>query len=321
MSCYKPIKAYKSNSKRTKNGKAYIAFKIDDAGHSYELVDLPCGQCIGCRLDRSKQWALRCVHEASLFKNNCFITLTFDDYHLNELQTLVKADFQKFMKRLRKRFKGFEYVITDQGKKRFPIRYFHCGEYGSQLRRPHHHACLFNFDFEDKILWQRKNGICLYRSPTLEELWPFGFCTIGDVTFDSAAYVARYVTKKITGDMAAIHYAYVDEETGEMFYIEPEYVTMSRRPGIGKRWFDKFGETDVYSKDFITINGRIQKVPAYYDKIYDQIDPNALRIIKNKRVAKAKAKDWLEQTPCRLNVKRIVKERKIGDFLERTVEK
>lgn len=320
MPCYKPIKAYKSLTKRSKNGKTYIAFKLDDAGGAYELLDLPCGQCIGCRLDRSKDWAVRCVHEASLYDFNCFITLTFDDEHMNEHESLVKSDFQNFMKRLRKKYNGFNEVTKEDGTKSSPIRFFHCGEYGSLLKRPHHHACLFNFDFPDKVLWSIRKGVRLYRSAELEKLWPFGFSTIGDVTFESAAYVARYVTKKLTGDMAAIHYSRVDEETGEMFYVEPEYITMSRRPGIGKGWMDKFGDSDVYSKDFITINGKIQKVPRYYDKIYDKINPTRFSDIKAKRIEKAKSIPWQEKCSSRLNVKRIVKERKINDCLERTVE-
>ena len=120
---------------------------------------MPCGQCIGCRLERSRQWAIRCVHEASLWPDNCFVTLTFDDDNIISSGSLVKADFQKFMKRLRKRFgKG--------------VRYFHCGEYGDLLGRPHHHACLFNFSFPDRYLWSSSGGVNLYRSPTLEELWP-----------------------------------------------------------------------------------------------------------------------------------------------------
>ena len=108
----------------------------------------------------------------------------------------------------------FGYVPT-QG-----VRFFHCGEYGELLYRPHYHACLFGFDFSDKVLWSTRGGVRLYRSKILEKLWTFGFSTIGDVTFESAAYVARYCTKKITGDKADEHY------NGR----SPEYVTMSRPP-------------------------------------------------------------------------------------------
>ena len=206
MPCYKPLHAFRSLDKKTKNGKTAIFFKRADAGNLSLRIDLPCGQCIGCRIDRSRDWALRCVHEASSFTYNCFVTLTFDDVHLNHRGSLVKSDFQKFMKRLRKRYDGIDAVSRPDGSVHFPIRYFHCGEYGSLLSRPHHHACLFNFDFPDKELWSTRSGVRLFRSESLERLWPFGFCTIGEVTWESAAYVARYVTKKVTGKDAASHY-------------------------------------------------------------------------------------------------------------------
>ena len=282
MSCYKPLKAYLSHEHKTKNGKAKVYFDRVKAGFS-SLVELPCGQCLGCRIDKSREWALRCVHESSCFENNCFITLTFCDSHLRVDGSLVKRDFQLFMKRLRKRFTGIEPVVDHDGKKRYPIRYFHCGEYGAELQRPHHHACLFNFDFPDKVIWSVRDGVRLFRSALLEELWPYGFCTIGDVTFESAAYVARYVTKKITGDAAASHYLRVVRDTGELVYVLPEYITMSRRPGIGKAWFERFND-DVFPKDFVTSAGKVYKVPSYYDKLYDSLRPEDFLKIKKKRL-------------------------------------
>lgn len=112
MACYNPIKAYVSYERRTKNGKSQIQFSRKDAGFS-RPVDLPCGQCIGCRIQRSKDWALRCIHEASIYESNCFITLTFNKGTMNNTGTLVKSDFQKFMKRLRKRFRGFSPVVRN----------------------------------------------------------------------------------------------------------------------------------------------------------------------------------------------------------------
>ncbi len=205
--------------------------------HHYHAIQLPCGQCSGCRLERSRSWAVRCVHEASLHDENCFITLTFNNHYLDPIGSLDKRTFQLFMKRLRKEIAP--------GK----VRFFHCGEYGSKMKRPHHHACLFGFDFPDKWLFDTREGVDLYRSPMLERLWPFGFSTIGEVTFESAAYVARYISKKINGELAPAHYARVDHKTGEMFSILPEYITMSLRPGIAGAWFDKF-EGDVFPRIF-----------------------------------------------------------------------
>lgn len=309
--CLRPLKAYRTVN-RTENGKAEIVFRQPrEAGYTH--IDLPCGQCISCRIDRSKSWALRCMHEAQQYDSNCFITLTFNDENINKTGTLIKSDFQKFMKRLRKKFKGHAGVKKDDGTLHYPIRFFHCGEYGSQLGRPHHHACLFNFDFDDKELWSVRDNVSLYRSCSLEQLWPFGFSTIGSVTFESCAYVARYITKKIScSDQKYYetqeeyyerkhHYSRTDESTGELIPIEPEYITMSRRPGIGKRWFEQYRQ-DVYPSDFITHKGKKFKPPRYYDKLYDEISPDSMETIKKERKKNAlKHKD--NNTPRRLSAR------------------
>lgn len=209
------------------------------------------------------------MHEASLYEKNCFITLTFSDDKLNEKSSLVKSDFQNFMKRLRKEFYG-----NSKG----DVRYFHCGEYGENFARPHHHACLFNFDFPDKTLWKSSDGGNLYRSRTLEKLWTFGYSTIGSVTYESAAYVARYVTKKINGKLAPGHYQ------GRL----PEYTTMSRRPGIARDWYEKYKNTDVFPRDYIVLNGVKGKVPKYYNRIYELTNPEEYGMLRENRIAKAK---------------------------------
>ena len=171
MVCYYPLLAVRTNddsvriigSKRNKSDRRFNArYTRADYTDSFEL---PCGQCIGCRLEYSRQWAIRCMHEASLYEDNCFITLTYDQDHLPHDRSLNKSHFQKFMKRLRKRFGG-------------GIRFYHCGEYGERTRRPHYHACIFNFDFSDKKLFKIVNNHRLYTSEQLEELWPFGFSTM-----------------------------------------------------------------------------------------------------------------------------------------------
>lgn len=307
MACYHPLNAYQSLTQKNENGKKIVTFSnIGMPKGSYEQIQLPCNQCIGCRIDRSRDWALRCVHEASMWTDNCFITLTFDDENINKLGTLVKSDFQKFIKRLRKKFRGNESTYNEKGKLHYPIRYFHCGEYGTDYQRPHHHACIFNFDFLDKELWTLRSGTKLFRSKQLEKLWPYGFCTVGEVTFESAAYCARYITKKITGEKAEENYSYngyVDKETGECYKnyplshgelveeripFQPEYITMSRRPGIGKGWYEKYGETDIRSKDFCTLNGKKFKTPRFYDKIYDEIDRKKMEVIREQRKENAK---------------------------------
>lgn len=275
MPCFHPLKGYRSRHVNA-SGKRSIVFDIK-SGYLDMKLTIPCGQCIGCRLDRSRQWAIRCMHEASLYQRNCFITLTFNDQHVSD--SLNKRDFVLFMKRLRKKF--------GEG-----IRYFHCGEYGELLQRPHHHACLFNFDFPDKVLFSVKRGVSLYRSAILEQLWPFGFCTVGSVTFESAAYVARYVTKKVTGKKSSDYYQ------GKV----PEYVTMSRRPGIAREWFERFKD-DVYPSDFVVIRNGIKcRPPRYYDSIYDLYDSDSFATIKKKRMLRLN--DHLgDLTPERLSAR------------------
>lgn len=263
MPCYKPLKAWVSDEPND-NGKFPLTWDIRRANPHAGIVDVPCGQCIGCKLERSRQWAIRCVHEASLYDQNCFITLTYDEVNVPVNGSLIKSDFQKFMKRLRKRI----------GSK---VRFFHCGEYGEKNSRPHYHACLFGYDFPDKELWSVRGDVKLYRSASLEDLWRFGISTVGDVNFNSAAYVARYVTKKVTGDPAEAHYK------GRV----PEYVTMSRRPGIAYDWYKKFS-SDVYPDDFVVIRDGVKcRPPKYYDALYDLDDSESHDILKAKRKERA----------------------------------
>ena len=273
MACFTPLSAWYSKE-QNETGKRPLVFSRAQALDPDSPLEIACGQCIGCRLERSKQWAVRCMHEASLYEDNCFITLTFNPESLEKREfpeSLDKRDFQLFMKRLRKKFGA-------------NIRYFHCGEYGDELSRPHYHACLFNFDFPDKKLFKiTPTGSRLYISDALSKLWPFGFSTIGDVTFESAAYVARYITKKQTGKNAHKHYELIDKETGEVKQLKPEYTTMSRRPGIGKAWFDKYHK-DVYPKDFITVNGVKMRPPKYYDKEFEKLDSDYYSEIKAARI-------------------------------------
>lgn len=242
---------------------------------------VPCGRCIGCRLERSRQWAVRCMHEASLSDRNCFVTLTYEDDRLplpywkvhpetGELMrsgSLVKADFQRFIKRLRRRFSDDR------------IRYYHCGEYGDNLGRPHYHGLLFGFDFQDKEPWVVRKELPVWRSNSLEEVWDFGQSEIGSVTFESAAYVARYCTKVVNGPRAKDHYEVADVVSGEVQSLQPEYSTMSRRPGIGAGWFAKF-RSDVYPSDQVVSRGFPGKPPRYYDTLLEREDSQMLEEVK-----------------------------------------
>lgn len=304
MPCYHPIQAYWLMGERTSKGNRTILFTEPRAGEVYSELKVPCGQCIGCRLDRSRNWAIRCVHEAKLHEDNCFITLTYDDVKkpIHYDGGLHKRDFQLFIKKVRKHFDDIR------------IRYFHCGEYGERRGRPHYHACLFGLDFKDKKILKKTEVGNLYTSEILEKLWGYGFCTIGDVTFDSAAYVARYITKKITGSDSDIYYT--DLDTGLL--KEKEYVTMSRRPGIGHDWLKKYAR-ETYSTDSVIMNGRQVRPARYYDNIFDVDHPELFSKIKQNRIDKSK----LFKENCtdeRLAVREKVATAKLKAFKRRSYE-
>ncbi len=289
MACFHPLECWLVGFPDDR-GKRAISFKEPfRTNNPVKKITVPCGRCIGCRLERSRQWAIRCSHEASLYENNCFITLTYNNEHLPPYGSLQKAHFQKFMKRLRKK---------NPGKR---IRYFQCGEYGEKLKRPHYHACLFNYDVPDRKFYKQKGDVRLYTSETLEGLWPMGFSTVGDVTFKSAAYVARYVMKKVSGNQMEEHYSVVDDETGEIVLREPEYTTMSLKPGIGAMWFKKY-QSDVYPSDEVIIKGRQVKPPRFYDTLYEQAEPNGFNLIKMRREETAED-NAANNTPERLGVR------------------
>lgn len=292
MPCFHPIKGYKS-IKKTENGKRAIVFS-PRLGFVDQPLTIACGQCIGCRLEKSRQWAVRCVHEAQTHQDNCFITLTYDNDNLPSDHSLNLKDYQKFMKRLRKKYGN-------------NIRFFHCGEYGDKYSRPHYHACIFGFDFKDKYLHKIHNEQKYYRSPSLEKLWPFGFSIIGNLTFESAAYVSRYVTKKLTGKDKE-NYNRVNVIDGEIFKVAPEYATMSRRPGIGKEWYDKY-KNDVYPHDYVIINGKKIKPPKYYDRLYEIDDLQEYTQLKNKRELTGKEHSN-NNTPERLEVRETIQKLK-----------
>ena len=299
MSCYHPIECWRSNEGRDpRSGKWKLVFKREEGMVGYPSLKIACGGCIGCRLEKARAWALRCVQEAKLHERNCFLTLTYNNEKVIERcgvydeekncisqLSLNKRDFVLFMKKLRRWY---------EKKHERKIRFYHCGEYGELYGRPHHHVCCFGLDFEDKRLV--RDGECrLYHSVKLDELWEYGYCTIGEVTYDSAAYVAKYVTKKIYGEMADTWYD----------GIQPEYCTMSRRPGIGREWFEKYN-SDVYNLDQVVVlknNGSLNlRPPKYYDYLYDKLEPKKLEQIKIERRKKA-SKRQSENTYERLKVR------------------
>ena len=274
MPCYHPLHGYE------KEGGGWTP--LNNRSSTGRGMTIPCGQCIGCRLERSRQWAIRCIHEAQMFGNkNVFVTLTYNNQHLPLDGSLDYSHFQGFMKRLRKRFvppNPFDPKLDPEAYADFAlkhgVRFYMCGEYGDESRRPHYHAILFNIKFDDRVRWRKTpTGYYQYRSKTLEDLWGLGNCEFGDVTFKSAAYVARYIMKKVNGDAATMHYCDIDPETGEILAeLKPEFSQMSRRPGIGRGWIEKF-QSDVYPHGSLVVNGREVRPPRYYDQYFRSVDP------------------------------------------------
>lgn len=298
MACFHPLQAY-----QTSDGSIIFSERKGDVVRS---LSLPCGQCWGCRLERSRQWAVRCMHEASLYEHNCFITLTYDNDHCPTDRSLNYGDFQRFMKRFRKRFKGST------------IRFYMAGEYGEKFERPHFHACIFGFDFSDKVLFKRTpSGALIYRSQSLEYLWPFGYSSIGDVTFESAAYVARYVMKKRTGKGVGDHYETTDFETGEIKDRVPEFNRMSLKPGIGYGFYKKY-TSDIYPHDYVVVNGREARPPKFYDKKFANDYPEDFEALQLERFIDAQSR-FEDNTDERLLVKEQVALAK-GSRLKRAID-
>lgn len=282
MSCYSPLKGFPVS--RTNSGKLdykITSFQVDHmelvkgkwikcdtpfvSPASEEVVKeyvlIPCQKCIGCRLDYAKQWANRCMLELPYHESSYFLTLTYSDDNLRfsesfdmetgelrKVPTLVKEDWQLFMKRLRK-----EYSMKYNNK----LRFYMCGEYGEHSFRPHFHAVIFGLKLDDLVPYSRTSqGHILYNSEWLQNIWNLGYVVIGDVTYESCNYTARYVTKK------------VNEELIEHFKdlnLEPEFTLMSRRPGIGAWYYEDHPEIWNYDHFFLgTENGSLQITPPRY---------------------------------------------------------
>lgn len=293
MACYSPIQAYTIEGAKTETGKKFIFFQQPTQEiKGLKEIQLPCGKCVGCRMDYSRMWMARISKESTLYNNNAFLTLTYNNENLpikdtinkstGELITghpLVKRHIQLFIKRLRKRYAD---KFDHKG-----IRFYCCGEYGGRTKRPHYHIALFNCDttaFGDiKLLGNNKNGDALFTSPTIEEIWGKGFITIGELTPQSAGYIARYMLKKQKGNGKEWYY----ESQG----IISEYSSMSNKPGISRIWYEEHKD-EYWLSDKIIIPQKNKKplevkTPAYFDKILEQENPQKLEEIKSERERKA----------------------------------
>lgn len=299
VACSQPLIAFVRGVKE--NGKKDIVFannsKLDfyrdrDGRIYTEKLEIPCGQCMSCRLQYSRQWADRCLMELKYHDSAYFVTLTYSDEWLNRDDqigktrrfyasdengsasvslSLYKKDLQDFFKRLR-------YEFPDD-----KIRYFACGEYGDKSKRPHYHAIIYGLHLNDLKYYKLSNlNEIYYNSEKLNSIWKRGYVVVGSVSWQSCAYVARYVTKKAKG---------VTADSYATFNMDPEFVVMSRRPGIGygyleehKEDFLRFGETFLSDVD----RSIRCMTPRYFKQKLDLTDADRMEIIRNRQIKKAK---------------------------------
>lgn len=279
-----------------------LTLKKPDNMEGWQQIKMPCNKCPECRKAQAREWAVRCCLEMNMHEQNTFLTLTYDPEHMPKDGGLVKSHLQKFIKRFRKSIAPLQ------------IRFFACGEYGKKLSRPHYHLIIFGYDFPDKERYSiNDNGDPLYNSPSLQKLWPFGQCMIGNATSGSCNYVAGYVAKKENGVKAEKHYQHIDLETGEVHQIIPEFLTMSTTPGIGYSFYQQY-KTDMFPSDNIHIrtNENIIQCPVpyfFYRKLRDE-DPELFLQVQAARIKKGN--DYAlthpeESSPERLATKAFVK--------------
>lgn len=283
MPCFHPLAAYY-------DGETLKLSRSDldglDGG-----IRVPCGKCLGCQKEKQRQWAVRMMHELQASDDvGSFLTLTYDDEHLPEDWHVDVEELKRFFKRARRRGLSF--------------RYFACGEYGDSSSRPHYHVAMFGEDFaRDRYSWSESGSQQLFRSPTLEALWPYGQALVGNLEWASCLYVAKYIQKKLDGDTT--RYDRVDKN-GAVYQLKPEFAVMSRDPGIGHDWFVKYWR-DVYPGDQVVVNGHPAKPPRYYDTLLERYHPLVYDQVKAQRANTER--DPHEQTRQRLHSRDRVRRR------------
>lgn len=275
MGCDFPLKAYRSAKQRGPSGKPLLTFNPQEAFNSTSPIEVPCNNCVGCKLEYARQWSIRIMHEKKFYSESCFISLTYDDQSVPQDYGLDLRELQLFNKKLRRSL-----TMTMKHRRREhsahirryclhhtkKIRFFACGEYGDLNGRPHYHAIIFNHDWADRTyVGMSESGEKIYTSEALASLWGNGIVSTQDVTHKSAAYVARYVTKKLkTGDaFGAERYYRLSPIDGKFHSVRPEFATRSNRPGLGSRFAAEF-KSDFYPSGFLVVDGVRQAPPKFY---------------------------------------------------------
>nr|DAO66047.1 MAG TPA: Replication associated protein [Microviridae sp.] len=323
MTCFHPMTIYVKNNlpinfeKLTeKEQKAIKKVWFKEYPQTYQ-IQIPCGRCLGCRLDHASMWATRLTMEAKEWKNNWFVTLTYNNgkrknYNEEEIDkdslpltqkgemTLRKKDVQDFMKRLRKHHEGeIEWINPKTDKKEKPIRYFACGEYGPKGGRPHYHLALFNLKLTDlKPYKKNRQGDWLYTSKELSKIWGNGFVIIGLLQPESASYIARYVQKKSGITAKTRIYKYNDkEQKREVIKIkgrpEEEFLVMSTGVGLGRKYWEEHKEfIKKYQYISMKVGGKVRfkPIPKYFKKLWEKEDWYDYHVVRYERIRKAMEK-------------------------------
>lgn len=286
MPCFYPMEMRLDGKTASGKNRYIMTGRFYGVKSRFTDIVVPCGQCRGCRMDRSREWANRMMLELPYHEHNYFLTLTYDEEHVPrsyyladddgvvdedvECLTLKPEDMTAFLKRLR-RWQEYKFGKHD-------FRYYYCGEYGSQTHRPHYHMIAYDLELPDlEVGGKTELGFQYLRSQKLDELWGNGYVGISDVTWETCAYVARYILKKLNGDAAEFY---------RTFNLVPEFVRMSLKPAIGKRWYEEHGD-EIYKNDEILIKtkerGIKSKPPHYFDRLYDLEYPEQMSMIKANR--------------------------------------
>lgn len=340
MPCYHPnMRLRRLGSKKYMVGGFVESIYRNPFSYGYaEATLIPCGQCSGCRLDQSRDWANRCLLELEYHDSAYFVTLTYDDEHLPityyadqvtgealPANTLRKRDFQLFMKRLRKAFSNDH------------IRFFACGEYGDDTFRPHYHAIIFGLHLNDLVFYKRdpSGKFDYFNSPSLQKVWsvveskqgvyntpcrqPLGFAVVAPVTWETCAYVARYCLKKrdssISGGIRRMSEVY------SAFNIEPMFTLSSTRPGIGRQYYED--HPDLWKYEYINVStqdgGKKFRPPKYFMRLLEKEDPEKYQSMKDdrKRFAKATESIKRKQTTLSFEEALAVQERAVAEKLKK----
>lgn len=262
MTCYHPLLLRRSLiHHNTKTGKLYskvVSRNVDPMtlctdNQFVEYIPIPCGRCIGCRIDKARDWSVRIMCESMTSLTSYFLTLTYDDEHLTDDLSLNKEHVREFIKDLRNS-QNYKYGITN-------IRHLTAGEYGTVSGRAHYHMILFNSNIPDLKVWKVSKGNVLYTSDYINSLWNRGYVVIGDVTVQSSQYVSRYTLKKLGAD----------DYSG--MNIQPPFIMMSTRPGIGYDYFIEHKD-ELYENFSIFIDHKEASLPKYFLKLLDKFGYN-----------------------------------------------